>query len=117
MKTNHVSALILSLNIAIFLFISATSTQNQKFEKITVREIELVGENGVRRANVKVESSGEVVLRMMDQNGTIRVKLGASEDGSGLVLLDDATEPAIHALAKKEGIKLTLQSKGKKRDL
>jgi hypothetical protein len=53
---------------------------------------------------------------MKDQTGTIRVKLGAGKDGSGLVLLDDATEPAVHALAKKNGGSLTLQDKrGKKR--
>jgi hypothetical protein len=53
---------------------------------------------------------------MKDQAGTIRVKLGAGEDGSALVLLDDSTEPGIHALAKKNGGSLTLQDKsGKKR--
>ena len=117
MKTNHVSALFLLLNIASFLLISATYKQNQKFEKITVREFELVGDNGSRRASIKVESSGEVVMRLMDQDGTIRVKLGANDDGSGLVLLDGSTEPAVHALAKKDGGKVTVQAQGKRREL
>lgn len=117
MKTNHVSALFLLLNIALLLLSSATHPQNQKFDRITVREFELVGENGSRRANIRVESSGEVVMRLMDKDGTIRVKIGASEAGSGLVLLDGSTEPAIHALAKKDGGKVTVQAQGKKREL
>jgi hypothetical protein len=53
----------------------------------------------------------------MDKKGTIRVKMGASEDGSGLVLLDDSTNVGLHALAKKKGTTLTLVDKdGKKRE-
>jgi hypothetical protein len=65
------------------------------------RALELVDDRGQVRSRLTVEPSGEVVLRLLDKNGTIRVKLGASEDGSGLVLLDEATEPAIQALARR----------------
>jgi hypothetical protein len=52
----------------------------------------------------------------MDKNGTIRVKIGGGEDGSGMVLLDNNTEPAIHALSNSKGASLTLTDKdGKKR--
>jgi hypothetical protein len=67
------------------------------------RVIELVDDRGQVRSRLNVEPSGEVVLRLIDQNGTIRVKLGAGEDGSGLVLLDEATEPAIHMIARQVG--------------
>jgi hypothetical protein len=118
MKTQHISALFLALNIVLFILIAAKHTGQETFDKITVREFDLVGEDGKRRANIKVESSGEVVFRMMDKTGAIRVKLGADVDGSGLVLLNESTEPSIHALAKKDGGKLTLQTnEGKKRDL
>jgi hypothetical protein len=117
MKTQDTSKFFLFLTICFFLFIAATHNDRQTFEKITVKEFELVGENGERRVNIKVEPNGEVMFRMMDQSGSIRVKLGAGKDGSGFVLLNQETEPAIHALAKKEGGKLTLQdSKGKKRE-
>lgn len=43
------------------------------------------------------------MLQLSDQNGTIRVKLGAGEDGSGLMLADEATEPAIHLIARRTG--------------
>jgi len=117
MKPQHTAAFLLALNIVCMIFISFTRSPEQKFDKITVREFELVGDDGMRRANIKVEPSGEVVFRMMDKTGTIRVKLGANEDGSGLVLLDNSTEPAIHALAKKEGGKVSLLKEGKKREL
>ena len=75
--------------------------------------IELVDEGGQVRANLKVEPDGEVVFRMIDAKGTIRVKMGAAEDGSGLVLFDDRTEPAVHILAKRTGTTLTLAEKGR----
>jgi hypothetical protein len=54
---------------------------------------------------------------LRDSKGTIRVKLGAGENGSGLVLVDDQTNVGIHALAKKDGTTLTLINKdGKKRE-
>jgi hypothetical protein len=40
------------------------------------------------------------------------VKLGASEAGSGLVLLDGSTEPGVHILARRSGTSLTLVAKG-----
>jgi hypothetical protein len=67
------------------------------------RAFELVDARGQVRSRLNVEPTGEVVLRLLDKNGTIRVKLGAAEDGSGLVLLDEATEPAIHIIARRTG--------------
>ena len=76
---------------------------------LRARAIELVDDRGVVRAQLDVESSGEVVFRLRDASGTIRVKLGASEEGSGLVLLDESTEPGVHMLAKRAGTLLTLK--------
>jgi hypothetical protein len=75
------------------------------------RALELVDEGGRLRARLNVEQGGEVVLRLMDQSGTIRVKLGAGADGSGLVLNNDATEPGIHLLAKPDVSSLRLATK------
>jgi hypothetical protein len=75
------------------------------------RALELVDEDGRMRARLNVESDGQVVFRLLDQRGTIRVKLGASEDGSGLVLANDATEPGVHILAKADGSSLRLANK------
>jgi hypothetical protein len=68
---------------------------------IRAQAIELVSEQGQVRSRLNVEQGGEVVFRLLDKNGTIRVKLGAGEDGSGLLLLDEATEPAVHMLARR----------------
>jgi hypothetical protein len=67
------------------------------------RALELVDDRGQVRSRLDVEPTGEVVLRLLDKNGAIRVKLGAGEDGSGLVLADEATEPAIHVIARRTG--------------
>jgi hypothetical protein len=82
---------------------------------LRARAIELVDEKGQVRASLGVEPGGEAVFRMRDAGGTIRVKLGAAEDGSGLLLLDDRTEPAVHLLARKAGTSLVLVEQGKEK--
>jgi hypothetical protein len=77
--------------------------------------IELLDEQGKVRAQLDVEPGGEAVFRMRDANGTIRVKMGASEDGSALLLLNNETEPSVHMLAKSSGTTLTLTDREGKR--
>ena len=72
-------------------------------DTVRVRVFELVDDRGQVRTRINVEQDGEVVFRMIDQAGTIRVKLGAGRDGSGMVLLNDRTEPGIHMLSKAAG--------------
>ncbi len=85
--------------------------------------LELVDASGQIRSRLNVEKDGQVVFRLLDQRGTIRVKLGAGEDGSGLVLLDERTEPAIHLVARREalrdgaGTSMTLRSGERSRTL
>jgi hypothetical protein len=82
---------------------------------LRARMLELVDESGQVRANLKVEPGGEVVFRLRDAQGTVRVKLAASADGSGLLLLDDRTEPGAHLLASPRGTSLTLSARGKEK--
>lgn len=77
--------------------------------------LELVGRNGVVRATIKMEPAGDVVFRLMDETGTIRVKLGASRDGSGLVLVNDATELGVQILAKATGTSVKLRDGARER--
>jgi hypothetical protein len=77
-------------------------------DTLRARAIELVDDSGRVRVQLNVEPSGEAVLRLRDGSGQVRVKLGADRDGSGLLLLDGATEPAIHMLARTGGTTLTL---------
>ena len=76
---------------------------------LRAQAIELVDQRGQIRAQLSVESNGETILRMRDADGTIRVKLGASKEGSGLVLLDASTEPGLHLLARPTGSSLTVK--------
>jgi hypothetical protein len=65
------------------------------------RALELVDGAGQIRGQFTVESDGEAVFRLRDESGTIRVKLGASSVGSGLLLLDETTEPGVQILARR----------------
>jgi hypothetical protein len=76
---------------------------------LRARAIELVDGRRQVRVQIKVERTGEVVFRLRDQDGRIRVKLGASRAGSGLLLLNEATEPGVHALAGAKETSLSLQ--------
>ena len=115
MKTQ--SSILTFLAVIVLIVLVASKSDQQTFDKISVREFELVDKNGQQRVSIRVEPEGEVVFRMRDKSGAIRVKLGASESGSGLVLLDQQTNPAIHALAKENAASLTVTDKsGKKKE-
>lgn len=45
---------------------------------------------------------------MRDEKGTIRVKMSASEQGSGLVLINERTEPGVQIYAQRDDTSLTL---------
>lgn len=80
----------------------AVSSTGQPVDPLLrARVLELVDQEGRVRSRLNVERGGEVVFRLLDENGTIRVKLGAGEEGSGLVLLDETTEPGVHLLARR----------------
>jgi hypothetical protein len=81
---------------------------------LRAQAIELVDGRGLTRLNVRTEGDGTVVFRMMDAKGAIRVKLAASDDGSGLVLLNGNTEPGVHLLASRVETKVSVAEKGKK---
>jgi len=116
MKTQRIAIALTLINLIVILFIAA-SPQKENFEKITVKEFEMIDQNGKQRALIKVEPDGEIVFRLRDSQGNVRVKLGAGKGGSGLVLLDDQTNPGVHALAKKDKAFITVTGKdGKKRE-
>ena len=77
--------------------------------------LELVDDAGRVRAQIDVEKDGEVVLRLRDVQGAIRVKLGASQAGSGLVLLNQNTEPGVQLLAEASKSTLSLTEPGGKK--
>jgi hypothetical protein len=113
MKQNIFFATITLLNMA-FLFHFATDKQQQSpadLPNIRASSIELVDSKGISRALLTAEPDGETVFRLRDADGTIRVKLGGSREGSGLLLLNDKTDPGFHVLAKSSGTSVTMIDK------
>ena len=112
MNMNRLAVALTVINLAflIFLLVQGRAIANQTIPQVLrVRAFQLVDENGEVRAQLNVdETNGEVIFRLMDAKGTIRVKMGASEEGSGLLLLNNLTEPGVHILANQDGTTLTL---------
>ena len=114
MKTHRfmIALTVINLVILIVALVQTRSIAVQTVPSVLrARAIELVDERGKVRAQLNVESNEEVVFRMRDAKGTIRVKLGANEDGSGLVLLDDQTEPTVQIRANRVGPSVKLIDK------
>lgn len=78
-------------------------------EVLRAQRIELVDERGVERARLSTESNGDVVLRLLGAGGEVRVKLAASDEGSGLLLANSDTEPGVHILATRTATTLKLR--------
>jgi len=116
MKVQPLNVILSVVNLALLVFLltrsgPAVSQPQGSVGVLRGSAFELVDANGVIRSRINVEPGGEVVLRMLDQQGTIRVKLGASTDGSGLTLLSDVTEPGVQLLAKSDGSSIKLRNK------
>jgi len=73
--------------------------------------LELVDDHNQLRARIDIEADGEVMLRLLDQQGAIRVELGTSTAGSRLVLMNDAAGPGVQILANSAGSSLRLEDK------
>ena len=106
MKTQRLALALSAINL-VLLILALTQLRSTRAEPsspiLRVRTLELVDGRGQVRSRLNVESDGEVIFRLLDRNGTIRVKLGASEEGSGLLLLDETTEPGVHIVARRAG--------------
>src|SRR5262245_42978589 len=107
MKPQHALTGAFAINILLLVLIAARP-EPAPSDVVTVREFRLVDAANKERASIKVEDTGEVVFRLRDSAGTIRVKVGAGSDGSGFVFLDQDTNPVIHGTAGKGGGKLTV---------
>ena len=94
-----------ALNLALLGF--TVSAQNRS---ATVRAdaFELVDERGVVRARLGIKGSGTAELDLFDASGTIRVKLAADRDGSGLMLADETAQPGVHMVARKGATHVTI---------
>jgi hypothetical protein len=80
---------------------------------LRAQEIQLIDQQGKTVAQLFVGADGGGNLRLRSADGTIRVKLGATNDGSALNLFDREAEPAVRLAADKSGTSATLAEKGK----
>lgn len=80
---------------------------------LRAQSIELVDKQGQARAQLFLGDDGSGNLRLRDGAGTVRVKLGATPTGAGLILFDEDVEPAIWAKTDKSSVSLKLTEKGK----
>jgi hypothetical protein len=116
MNTHRLASALTVINsiLLIVLVIQSQTIANQRIpDVLRVQAFELVDGHGRVRAQLNIdETTGEVIFRLRDENENIRVKLGASEEGSGLLLINELTEPGVHILAKQDGTSLTLRNQG-----
>ena len=121
MKTQSFNLALAAINLALLVFLlsrAGPAVAQGSGPVLRGSALELSDAQGQIRTRINVEEpGGEVVLRLLDQTGTIRVKLGASTDGSGLVLLNDATEPGVQLLAKSSGSSIKLREKGSQEEV
>lgn len=82
-------------------------------EVIRARLIELVAPDGKVVGQLHTSEDGSANLRLRNGSGEVRVKIGASKDGAGLVLMDNNTEPGVTLYAKDSGGSATLAEGGK----
>ncbi len=125
MKTQRFAVVLTVINLVILMFALARNRPSEAQGVAPVlrgQALEIVDGRGQVRARINVEPATKmadgktypesVVFRLTDPNGRIRVKLGADQDGSGLLLADDSQQPGVHMLAKGSGSSLKLINKG-----
>jgi hypothetical protein len=115
MKIQRLAIVLTIINLIILTFNlthqrPVTATTDDIAPVLRGRKLEIVDERGQIRARINVEPAVKMpdgktypeaaVFRLIDPNGRLRVKLGADQDGSGLLLSNDTQQPGIHMLAK-----------------
>ena len=124
MRTQWLPTVLTVINLVMLMFVAAQAlpaTADGVAPVLRGRALEIVDERGQVRARINIEPAATtpdgksypeaVVFRLTDPNGRIRVKLGADQDGSGLLLSDDAQQPGVHLLAKGTGSFLKVKNK------
>jgi hypothetical protein len=97
-------------------FRAQAQEKNQPAPVLRARSFELVDERGQVRAQMFLGQDGGGNIRLRDTTGNVRVKLGASTQGStGLLLFDEEVNPAVEVITNKTGTILSLSEKGKEK--
>jgi hypothetical protein len=102
---------------------SITPTANAETEAVIeevpavlrAQEIQLVNKQGKAVVHLFLGEGGGGNIRLRSGDGTIRAKFGATDAGSGLILFDKETEPAVLMATNQDGTRVTLAEKGKEK--
>jgi hypothetical protein len=92
---------------------AAAASPPQVQEVVRAKLIELVAPDGKVVGQLHTSEDGSANLRLRSGSGEVRVKLGASKNGSGLVLLNNNTEPGVTLYAQDDGGAATIAEDGK----
>ena len=114
MKTQRLALLLTFVNLVLLVVLLTESTRisaQATPDVVRARMWQLVDQTGQVRASLEADAKGDAVFRLRDASGTIRVKLAAGRDGSGLLLLDQATEPGVQLDANAAGARLQLKNR------
>ena len=98
-----------------FLAVQAEQAKEAAPAVLRAQAFEMVNKQGQVVAQLYLGEDGAGNLRLRDASGTLRVKLGATAQGSGLLLMDKEVEPAIWLAVKDTETTLTLAEKGKEK--
>lgn len=93
--------------------VSTVHTDEVERSVVRAQAFELVDKQGKVVAQMHVGEDGGGNIRLRSGDGMVRVKLGASTDGSGLILFDTEASPAVHLATNKSGTSAMLAEKGK----
>jgi hypothetical protein len=123
MKIQRLLIAVTAVNLGLLMFVVAQMQRAVAQDIAPVlrgRTLEIVDARGRVRASIKVQPAGTVggkpypetvILRLIDPNGRPSVKLGASEQGSGLGLLGDSDTTHLLLNAEGPGTSLKLTNK------
>jgi len=98
---------------------NSSSAQTSQVERVQAvvraQAIELVDKKGQVVGQLHVGEDGGGNLRLRSGDGMVRVKLGGTADGSGMLLFDKEAEPAVWLAVNKSGTSATPAEKGKEK--
>jgi len=118
MKMPIIATAITLINLVLAIFLIAQlhpASAQQKQNAVDVlrgRSLELTDDAGRVRAAIQIQPASvvkgksyaqNVILRIIDTKGKPLVKLGAGEDGSGGLYIDDGSDHGIQLITNKSG--------------
>lgn len=132
MKVQRLAIVLTVINLLILtwiLYVVSTRTKSDVAGVLRGRGLEIVDDQGKRRAQIIVappttmdgrKYPETVLLRLIDPNGRPAVKIGASVDGSGIGLAGDSERRewnGVQILAEETGTSLILTNKDGRKQL